>query len=374
MTTLTATYSPEDNKLRLYASERLDPETYAKAKELGFRWAPKQDLFVAPMWHPQREDFLIELCGEIGDENKSLVDRQEERAERFEGYQENRLKDAEAAHDAVSAITENIPLGQPILIGHHSEKKARKDAERIERGMQKAVNMWETSEYWKYRVGGVLRHAEYKEKPAVRARRIKKLQAEERKFKKTIKELTDAIALWNREGLTLKQALSLTSWPFVYSDALHGQLEKGEVSIEEAKTKSIKRKENTLKFYERWLKHTAFRIEYESDMLEGQGAIDLLKPKPRPKQLPLLNYRQPEGFQVENIYHRGEFSTYPQIEMTAAEYQKKYKDSRGTATVDGSHRVRVYYGSFKDGIYKSSRSVVFLTDKKEHQKPEEVNA
>ena len=70
-------------------------KTYAKAKELGFRWAPKQDLFVAPMWHPQREDFLIELCGEIGDENKSLVERQEERAERFEGYQENRLKDAE---------------------------------------------------------------------------------------------------------------------------------------------------------------------------------------------------------------------------------------------------------------------------------------
>ena len=273
-----------------------------------------------------------------------------------------------AAHDAVSAITENIPLGQPILIGHHSEKKARKDAERIERGMQKAVNMWETSEYWKYRVGGVLRHAEYKEKPAVRARRIKKLQAEERKFKKYIKEFERDISIWSDDRLTLVLAKRIS-----YGD-IYTKLDKEEITLDQARQEVIKKKQNSIKFYERWLKHTAFRIEYESDMLEGQGAIDLLKPKPRPKQLPLLNYRQPEGFQVENIYHRGEFSTYPQIEMTAAEYQKKYKDSRGTATVDGSHRVRVYYGSFKDGIYKSSRSVVFLTDKKEHQKPEEVNA
>ena len=71
----TATYSPEDNKLRLYASARLDAETYARVKAAGFSWAPKQDLFVAPMWTPEREDLLEELAGEIEDEDKSLVDR-----------------------------------------------------------------------------------------------------------------------------------------------------------------------------------------------------------------------------------------------------------------------------------------------------------
>jgi hypothetical protein len=44
-------------------------------KAAGFRWAPKQDLFVAPMWTPAREDLLIELCGEIDDEDTSLVER-----------------------------------------------------------------------------------------------------------------------------------------------------------------------------------------------------------------------------------------------------------------------------------------------------------
>jgi hypothetical protein len=41
----TATYSPEDNKLRLYSTTRLDSETYARVKAAGFIWAPKQDLF-----------------------------------------------------------------------------------------------------------------------------------------------------------------------------------------------------------------------------------------------------------------------------------------------------------------------------------------
>jgi len=68
MQTLTATYSPEDNKLRLYSSSRLDSATYERVKATGFKWAPRQELFVAPMWTPVREDLLMELCGEIGDE------------------------------------------------------------------------------------------------------------------------------------------------------------------------------------------------------------------------------------------------------------------------------------------------------------------
>ncbi|TXI88003.1 MAG: DUF3560 domain-containing protein, partial [Cupriavidus sp.] len=112
---LTATYSPEDNKLRLYASTRLDAETYAQVKAAGFSWAPRQQLFLAPMWTPQREDLLLKLCGEIGDEDTSLVKRAEERAERFENYSEKRAKDAENAHKKVASIVEHIPFGQPIL-------------------------------------------------------------------------------------------------------------------------------------------------------------------------------------------------------------------------------------------------------------------
>lgn len=175
-----ATYSPDDNKLRLYALHRLPPELYQRVKAAGFRWAPKQGFFVAPMWTPGREDLLIELCGEIDDEDTSLAERAEERADRFEHYSERRAAEAERAHDAVKAIADSIPFGQPILIGHHSERRARKDAERIQSGMRRTVRLWKTSEYWTTRANAAVRHAKYKERPDVRQRRIKKLEADQR--------------------------------------------------------------------------------------------------------------------------------------------------------------------------------------------------
>ena len=42
----TATYSPEDNKLRMYPFARLDAGTYERMKKAGFKWAPRQELFV----------------------------------------------------------------------------------------------------------------------------------------------------------------------------------------------------------------------------------------------------------------------------------------------------------------------------------------
>lgn len=107
----TATYSPEDNKLRLYPFARLDTETYQRVKAAGFSWAPKQELFVAPMWTPGREDLLLELCEEIGDEDTSLVERAEERAERFEEYSEKRLDDYERAHTAVDQVAKRFEGG-----------------------------------------------------------------------------------------------------------------------------------------------------------------------------------------------------------------------------------------------------------------------
>src|SRR5580658_10306923 len=120
MTSFTATYSPDDDKIRLYATTRLDKERYERVKAAGFRWAPKQDLFFT-VWNPRAEDIAIELAGEIDDEDKTLTDRAAERAERFDGYQEKRAAEAGRAKDAVSAIADNIPFGQPILVGHHSE-------------------------------------------------------------------------------------------------------------------------------------------------------------------------------------------------------------------------------------------------------------
>jgi hypothetical protein len=49
---------------------------------------------------------LIELVGEIEDEDRSLIDR----ADRFRDYKESRIEDAQRAHDAVHRTADNIPF------------------------------------------------------------------------------------------------------------------------------------------------------------------------------------------------------------------------------------------------------------------------
>jgi hypothetical protein len=63
--------------------------------------------------------------------------------------------------------------------------------------MRKAVKMWETSQYWTARAAGALRHAKYKEQPAVRARRIKKLEADQGSQARTIVKARRAVKLWD---------------------------------------------------------------------------------------------------------------------------------------------------------------------------------
>jgi hypothetical protein len=46
---------------------------------------------------------------------------------------------SDARFGAATALADQIPLGQPILVGHHSERHARRDAERIRNNMTKGV-------------------------------------------------------------------------------------------------------------------------------------------------------------------------------------------------------------------------------------------
>jgi len=289
----TATYSPDDNKLRLYSVARLQRDVYERVNGAGFRWAPKQNLFVAPMWTPEREDVLLELCGDIGDEDQSLTERATTRAERFETYSDKRADEAQSARDAVSAITDNIPLGQPILVGHHSERHARKDAQRIESGMRKAIRLWDTSTYWTARAAGALRHARYKERPDVRARRIKTIEADHRKWLRSSDESTRWLKLWQRlssldqikthDGGTttlMQRALFLSE----RDQACFGtwsELERNQITPEQAQERLIAAHTRVIARAGRWIAHCENRLAYEKAMLgvAGGTAADQTKPE-----------------------------------------------------------------------------------------------
>ena len=292
----TATYSPDDNKLRLYAATRLSADEYARVNAAGFRWAPKQDLFVAPSWTPAREDLLLDLCGDIGDDDASLLDRASERAERFEDYQDKRLEDAARTCAAVETLADGIPLGQPILVGHHSEARARRDAERIRNGALKAVQLWRTSEYWKRRAAGSLRYAKYKERPDVRVRRIKAIEADRRKIARELAVSDACVALWNqldhsyKDGRPCDDALRRTRADHI-ADRDHGYyaaqhthpsgyvgpcsyrdaLKEPSITPAMVRDKALADHANRKTTGERWREHYDHRLAYERAMLAEAG-------------------------------------------------------------------------------------------------------
>lgn len=268
MSDLEATYSVEDNKLRLYASSRLDKELYLRVKDAGFKWAPKQELFVAPMWTPAREDFCIELAGEITAEQTTMVERAEAKMDRLEGIAENRATQADAFANAARDISSNIPFGQPILIGHHSEKRARKDQERISSNIEKSVKASEAVKYWNWKIIGVQAHANHKNDPRVRTRRIETLLKSLRDHQRVKNDAENYLGIWIRD-LSDDQIETLSGSYSGASTHLYHQLKKGDITHAECKAKNIERLENTISstFRQRWLTHYLNRLSYERQML-----------------------------------------------------------------------------------------------------------
>lgn len=267
-----ATYSPEDNKIRLYASARLESAIYLRVRDAGFVWAPKQELFVAPKWSPSREDLAIELAGEIEPEEMTLAERAQAKAERLDKLADKRHRQANAFQRAAQDLSEAFAFGQPILVGHHSERKARKTHERMQAAMTNANKAAKLANYWLYRAEGVQLHANYKSDPRVRANRIKTLLADLRDMQREINHAHLTLAAWEKitQDGAIKFAVgrNLPTGPLAPWD-LWGKVERGEVSPQEARQQCIDAAKRSISSDKRrrYIEHTLNRLSYERELL-----------------------------------------------------------------------------------------------------------
>lgn len=171
----TATYCPEDNKLRLYVGRVARP-TYDWLRALGFSSTPKQDCDFVATWTPDREDaalLLIDDDDDIGDEDQSPEDRAADRAERFAGYRDKRRAEAHGLADRYE--------DGPGAYGSQDGRRAERAALRRDRLGGRAVTQWGKAEYWTQRTAGVIGHALYNSTPRVRRGRILRLETEARR-------------------------------------------------------------------------------------------------------------------------------------------------------------------------------------------------
>lgn len=96
---------------------------------------------------------VVKTAREIRQE--AYDERQEEKAEHFRDQRAKAKARSASYYKASSSISDVIPFGQPILVGHHSEARHRRDIDKIHRYMRKSLDEREKADYYSRKIKGI---------------------------------------------------------------------------------------------------------------------------------------------------------------------------------------------------------------------------
>ncbi|KQR40725.1 DUF3560 domain-containing protein [Deinococcus sp. Leaf326] len=180
----TATYNLDDNTIRWVPAERLGPAEYAETRSVGFKWWRSLQAWVAA-WTPEREDLVLQHVEAI--EHEADPGDPQARIVRFASRAA--AADVRADQRVRSAMEGLPPGGEPIKVDHHSARRHRRALERSDTNMRAAVEEGKKAQYWRDRAAGSAARARQQSDPGVVRRRIEKLEAELRRFQRSLDEL-----------------------------------------------------------------------------------------------------------------------------------------------------------------------------------------
>ncbi|MFF1962917.1 ParB/RepB/Spo0J family partition protein [Streptomyces sp. NPDC058232] len=107
--------------------------------------------------------------------------RAEDRAERFSDRADRAASSSDARRAAADNISRRFEFGQPILVGHHSEGRARRDQQRIDTNMRAMIAESERAGYWSDRTRAAENYKAHRIDPQRTLRRLDRLKADLRK-------------------------------------------------------------------------------------------------------------------------------------------------------------------------------------------------
>lgn len=81
----------------------------------------------------------------------NFEEKRQARIERLNARAELAISNSEKAYQNSHKLSEHIPMGQPILVGHHSEKRHRRDLDKIANEMRKSIDENRKAEYYQSR-------------------------------------------------------------------------------------------------------------------------------------------------------------------------------------------------------------------------------
>jgi hypothetical protein len=194
---ITITHTHEDGTV-LTGSSKGDG-VYEIVQAYGWRYSRSVGIYVrgsrdkpAPMIKIRATTAALEEAGHtvtvnVDDTWRTAAEREAargervaERVERLEERADKAAGRANAAHEASRSLAERIPLGQPILVGHHSERRARRDVERIQAGAHKSAEESKRAQTLADRAAGAAANEAHKADGPAIMRRIERLETEAR--------------------------------------------------------------------------------------------------------------------------------------------------------------------------------------------------
>lgn len=105
-------------------------------------------------------------------------ERADDRVERFSDRADRAVASADARRASADQISKRFEFGQPILVGHHSEGRARRDAARIDTNMRKSFEERDRAGYWADRTRASENYAKHRNDPHRTLRRLERLRAD----------------------------------------------------------------------------------------------------------------------------------------------------------------------------------------------------
>lgn len=176
-TGIVSSYNKATGWMAIDFPSKPDADVRADVKSQGFRWRWGRKQWVAK-WTPEREKFARGLGDYETVDIKPNWARKAENAANLAVKHENQ---SNAAYDRAHKTLDAIPFGQPILVGHHSEKHHRADLRKIDRLEKKGREESEIAQAYKRRAERYGEKASG-ENPVTVYNRIKRLEADERKL------------------------------------------------------------------------------------------------------------------------------------------------------------------------------------------------
>lgn len=212
--TITITHTRADGTL-LEGSRKGDG-VWEIVRQHGFRSSRSVGLYIshsrdkaAKLWNIGRAAKALRAAGwtvaiDIDEDTRrsfaeaeaDRVERAGERADRFSGYADNAAARSEGRYKSAMDGIRGIEPGQPILVGHHSERGHRRALERHDNNMRASIREQEKAAHFASRAQAAGAYEAFRNNPGRTLRRIKTLEADLRRVERRLAEAGEAVTAW----------------------------------------------------------------------------------------------------------------------------------------------------------------------------------